>query len=232
MILSRIGYIYSIVSKTKGTVYIGSTVQEEVKTRWNQHKNNLRNNRHDNYKLHKLYYHHGVEEFIFTKEQTIEFNDYQELIDIEGIEIRHIPEDWSLNIERHPELGYIKQESFDRMRNSKKGIPKSEAIKIKIGKTNSGINHPMYGKYNTQRGKEVFLHSSRGKHYFVLNVTYFCEEFCLRTRGIFDLISGRIASCSGWTGERAPKWLVEKVKPLMKEGQLWVEIDENGNMIP
>ncbi len=42
---------------------------------------------------------------------------------------------------------------------------------------------------------------------------------------------GERKSSKGITGGYAPQWMIDKVKPLMKEGQYWVQIDEQGNII-
>ncbi len=105
----------------------------------------------------------------------------------------------------------------------------------------TGENNPMYGKSgelspnygldNTISGKELFLHFPNGKHYFVLNNKRFCKDINSSQGNISSLGTGRIKSYKGITGERAPKWLVDKVLPLMKSGQFWVEIDTEGNIL-
>lgn len=228
MEFKAIGYIYSIVSKTEGKVYIGSTIQK-LEKRWNDHRGDLRRQKHDNYKLTILYAHYGLEDLIFTCEHTIEFNDYQELIDIEGIEIRHIPEDWSLNISRYPEI------------NSMYGRKQSEESRKLISIGNSGENNPNYrlrgenspnwGTAKHKKGHELFLHFPNGSHYVILNNLRFSKNFGLNRNYISDLATKRLKSYKGITGEYAPKWLVDKVKPLMGEGIYWIEIDEQGNII-
>ncbi len=249
--MSNIGYIYSIVSKTEGTAYIDSTTREPS-IRWYEHKNDLINNNHYNYKFTMLYAHYNMDDFIFTCEQIIEFSDYQELIDIEGIEIRKIPEDWSLNIERHPETGgcfYGRKHTPEENEKNRQahlgekgywwgkigpnyGIHPSDETREKNRLSNLGEKHWHYGGDGTMVGKEAFLHFPNGKHYFEINGLRFSKEFKLSSGTLSNLITGGIESYKGITGERAPKWLVDKVKPFMDRGVYWVEIDIDGNIIP
>ncbi len=78
----------------------------------------------------------------------------------------------------------------------------------------------------------LFLHSlNYEKHYFIINSKLFCDEFYIIPRGLSQLLKGNRKHTKGWAGSYASQWLVDKVKPLMQEGQYWVEVDLEGNII-
>ncbi len=244
--MSNLGYIYSIISRNEGTVYIGSTIQIRVKNRWNFHKRELHNNKHSNDKLTELFIKYGLEDLVFTCEQVIEFEDYQELIDIEGIEIRHIPEDWCLNIGRHPEKGSgmagrnHNLESINKMSKIKQGRNNpmygrkhTEASKGKNRQSNiglqAGVNNPMYRVIMCS--KEYLYKSPGNKYYFVIALNQFCANYDLTATLMSRLAAGKRKHHKGWSGGYAEQWMIDKVKPLLKPGQYWVEIDIEGNIL-
>ncbi len=136
--MSKIGYIYSITSKSTGMVYIGSVYNRTAKYRWNEHKRKLRNKIHENWKLSYLIYHKGMDDLLFRVELKGYFPTYQDLLDIEGIWVKTVCEEFCLNIDRYPEIGGCfygrkhKQESKDKT---------SRSLKGKMGES----KNPMYG---------------------------------------------------------------------------------------
>ncbi len=130
-------------------------MQYRVEDRWNQHKNDLKNHKHCDYKLTMLYAHYGLEDLIFILEQTIEFNDYQELLDIEGIEIRHIPEDWCLNIGRHPEIGAMYNRSGENSPNWNRHP--SEETKLLWSEQRKGENNPNWNKHPSEETRDKLI---------------------------------------------------------------------------
>ncbi len=108
--------------------------------------------------------------------------------------------------------------------------PSEETLR-KQSESKMGEKNPLWGKSNTISGKEIVLHFPNGENYFITNNLRFCKEFKLHRGHIVDLIKGTLKTSQGVTGERAPKWMVDKVLPLMEEGQYWVEIDIEGNII-
>ena len=238
----KLGYIYSITSKSTGMVYIGSTVEIRVETRWSEHRLLLKSKTHPNWKLKYLIYYQGMDDLVFKMELKGYFPTYQNLLNIEGIWIRSICEEFCLNIDRWPEKGGCmydrkhKPETLIKMSESHRKYllenPMTEEHRNKNRIANSGKNNPMYGSDCTKHNKEALLHSpNKEKHYFEINTLRFCKEFELPQRNIVSLITGNLNKYKGWTGERAPKWLVDKVLPLMEPGQYWVQIDEQGNII-
>lgn len=56
--------IYKIINKINGKIYIGST--NDIRKRWNNHRCNLRNNRHENSYLQQAWNKYGEDAFEFT----------------------------------------------------------------------------------------------------------------------------------------------------------------------
>ncbi len=136
----KTGYIYSIVSKTEGTVYIGSTTEENPNDRKNHHYWELKTNIHKNYKLQRLYNKYSIEDLNFTIELWVYFNKYKELIAKEKEWISFIPEDYCLNIVREPEEGPM----YNRKHKPETKIKISENLPDM-----SGSNNGFYGKHHT-----------------------------------------------------------------------------------
>ncbi len=131
--------------------------------------------------------------------------------------------------ELHPNYGkHPLEESIEKNRQSNLGIQAGSKNPM-YGKR--GKLSPIYGHDGTIPGKEAYLHFPNGKHYLEINTARFCNDFGYDPGNMNNVILGKIKSCKGVTGERAPKWLVDKVKPLMKPGQYWVEVDLDGNII-
>ncbi len=111
------------------------------------------------------------------------------------------------------------------------GKPRSQETRDKISVANLGVLHWNYGGSCTRRGKELLMKSPSNRYYFVINKTRFCREFKLSIRSILRVITGEYKHHKGWTGKYAEQWMVDKILPLMKEDQFWVEVDINGNII-
>jgi group I intron endonuclease len=62
--------IYKIVNKINGKAYYGSSI--DLKNRLNKHKNDLKNNKHDNFHLQNAYNKYGIEAFEFIIIELIE----------------------------------------------------------------------------------------------------------------------------------------------------------------
>jgi len=71
--------VYGIINYTAGTAYIGSAVR--FSKRWNEHKNKLRKNIHENKKLQNSWNKYGEESFDFTILEMVE--DKSKLLNVE-----------------------------------------------------------------------------------------------------------------------------------------------------
>ncbi len=147
----KTGYIYSIVSKIEGTVYIGSTTKENPNGRKRYHFWELENNIHKNWKLQRLHTKYSIDDLVFIVELQVEFNDYKELIAKEKEWIRTIPEDFSLNINRDPSQAptYGKKHKLES--------------RLKMGHNQVGVKNGFYGKQHTQEAKELNRIAHLGK---------------------------------------------------------------------
>ncbi len=242
--------VYKITNLTDGKSYIGQS--GSIKTRKRQHFTKLKNNRHKNPYLQNAYNIDKEENFIHELVTEV---IVPEKLDYDNIILKHylcLAEEH--NIEwfksRITENGYnIREVSESNIgtpinvgkNNPMWGTTQTKESNLKRSIANSGKNNPNYGKIGslsysyghigTMPGKELFLHFPNGKHYFITNSRKFGKEFNLDNGHLAQLATGYLKSYKGITGERAPQWLVDKVKPLMKPGQYWIEIDINGNII-
>jgi len=119
----QISGIYKITNQINGKCYIGSS--NNIESRWQHHKSNLRKNKHSNTYLQNAWDKYGKDSFEFT---VIE-------------EVKNIGD----LLERE-------QYYMDKMESEYNIAPKanrskmSEETRHKISKANKGKNHPNYGK--------------------------------------------------------------------------------------
>lgn len=111
--------IYKILNKTNGKFYLGSAVN--FRKRWQLHKNQLRNNKHDNRYLQASWNKYGEVNFIF---EILEFCAKDVLLIREQNLI-----DWM-----HPEYNICKL-----VANSRLGVKSSPEHIAKIIKANTGV---------------------------------------------------------------------------------------------
>ncbi len=113
-----------------------------------------------------------------------------------------------------------------------KDNPHNEATKQKIRDNTPrryGKDNPNYGKIVCR--KDFYYVSPENRYYFLINIYHFAVNFNLDPNSLSKLARKINKSHKGWSGGYAPQWMVNKVKPLLKEGQLWIEIDQDGNII-
>jgi group I intron endonuclease len=136
--------VYTITNTLNGKIYIGSAFS--FKKRWNEHKNDLRNNRHKNVHLQRTWNKDKEPNFKFEiLEKVIDPNL---LLDFEQKWLDSIPKEFKYNMS---ESAYAAMTNRTHTQKSKK----------KIGIANSGENNPNYGKrgywFNKQQSKESNL---------------------------------------------------------------------------
>lgn len=95
------GWIYKITNKVNGKVYVGQTVQKNVKYRWKDHTRKLNQNNHPNKHIQASWNKYGEENFVF--EVIEEFNPEMnfDLNNLEKFWIKHYDSS-------NPEKGYNK----------------------------------------------------------------------------------------------------------------------------
>ena len=114
--------IYCIKNKINDEFYIGSSYH--IYKRRNRHFSELRNNKHKNYKLQRLYNLHGEESFLFYLIESVDIK--QNLINREQYYIDNLKPQLNINI----------------IANSSLGVKRSEETKEKIRQANLGLKHP------------------------------------------------------------------------------------------
>ena len=128
----------------------------------------------------------------------------------------------------------MSQLSRDKLSKSLSGRVLSNLTRKRISENHadvSGENNPMYGRsINT---KNYYFKSKDNRTYFITNMNKFCYSHNLTSTAMRAIPRGAKYNHShkGWTGQYAEQWMIDKVKPLMKPGQYWVQIDEKGNII-
>lgn len=141
--------IYKIYSKSTDKIYIGSTVN--YKRRKNQHINALKNNRHHNFQLQKLFNTYGIGDLEFSIIENV--NSHDLLIEREEYYIKKY-EAYSngLNLKEYfqrKQKFNLSQESKNKIRKSLKGRKKSKEHIENMSKAGKG--NPKYGLRGKKR---------------------------------------------------------------------------------
>jgi len=137
--------VYKIINKVNNHFYVGSAVN--IRQRWNQHKKDLRKNKHHNNILQNAWNRHGEGSFI---SEPIEFiGDLFELISKEQHYIDLLNPEYNINKVAGSRLG-MKHSLETRKRMSKNHADFSD------------MNNPMYGRKGPNTGK-TFSRQSREK---------------------------------------------------------------------
>lgn len=128
-----VGWIYMILNEVNGKIYIGQTYNKNgYRTRWNEHKSNLRNNNHGNKHLQCAWSTYGEESFEFILLHELVFDTEIDLKrNLNIIEIYYIHE-WNLTNDNY---GYNISKGGDS------------------GSSYVGESHPMYGKTHSEDSK-------------------------------------------------------------------------------
>lgn len=113
--------IYCIKNKINNEIYIGSSIH--IYKRRNRHFSELRNNKHKNYKLQRLYNLHGEESFLFYLIESVDIKE--NLISREQYYIDNLKPQININL----------------IANSSLGVKRSEETKEKIRQANLGLKH-------------------------------------------------------------------------------------------
>lgn len=124
------GYIYKISNNIDDRVYIGSTIN--LNKRWNEHRKDLSNNRHQNIHLQRFANKYGLDSLKF---------DILELVDDNIILVR---EQYHIDNTKH--LFNISTCATAPM----KGKTHTIESLAKIAQRSAGVNNPMYGKKRPQ----------------------------------------------------------------------------------
>jgi group I intron endonuclease len=163
--------VYCIENIIDGKRYIGQSVRG--KKRWNDHKNNLRKNKHENPYLQNAWNYYGEDNFIFSLLKTCDNQD--ELCYWENFYIKEFKTkiDWgcgynldegglggpnpSLETREKMSLAKIGKEPWN------KGIPASEEARNNLSESHKGQQSPMKGRTHTEESKKKNSESHKGK---------------------------------------------------------------------
>ena len=155
------GYIYKIISKQTCNFYIGSS--KTIDSRWRWHRNKLRNNKHHNIHLQRIYNKYGEEDLSY---HVLEMCLVENMLQLEQSYIdRFKANSLFLNvaqnagggdtISKHPDRKkIINKISLSSKKRYEKGLVSKEFLisqgRFKPGVDHSGKNNSMYGKKHRQ----------------------------------------------------------------------------------
>ena len=169
-----IGCIYKITNICNGKIYIGQTTN--FKQRVNEHKSDLKHNKHSNPDLQEDYFIYGIDNFKF--EILEECNKY----DLLELETKYI---------NKAQLGNHKI-TFDgrqRISMANKGKVISEQQKEKIRKAaKCNPNYGMKNKKHSEYSKQLMSIKKKGKYTGSSNSNYkYSEQFKQQLRHEYDI---------------------------------------------
>jgi group I intron endonuclease len=147
--------IYSIVCKTNGKGYLGSS--KNIQARWKKHLYYLRKGNHVNPYLQNSFNLHG--------EDSLEFRLIEDLTGLSPKEIREIEQiyldqmDWSFsfNVCKDSRGGEVIEEANERRRESLRKFHEENPDAIR------GENNPFYGRTHKQSSKDQVSKKNTGK---------------------------------------------------------------------
>lgn len=194
--------IYAIRNITNDKRYIGSTT--ELNERYYEHKRGLNKGTHFNPYLQKAWNKYGECSFVY---ETVEYCDVGVLLDRE--------EYWIKELKSHKsENGY---NICRKPRASRLGVKASSETILKMKKSLSGKNHPMWGKHlkketiqkikDLQTGiskptsgkrKSFVVISPTGKKIEFTGLRKFCREHSLIHSMLWRVLNGKQKEYNGW----------------------------------
>ena len=141
------GKIYKIQNKVNSKVYVGST--KNIQKRWNNHKSELRNNKHSNAHLQSSFNKYGIDNFKFSVIEEVDetsglIQREQHYMDILEPEYNIIPraDRSKLSKETKKKIGKANknpsEETRQKMSRSHKGHEVSGKVKRKLSEINKG----------------------------------------------------------------------------------------------
>lgn len=128
--------LYKIINLINGKFYIGSAVH--FRKRWELHRSNLKNNKHDNRHLQNAWNLHGDEAFKF---EILKFCDKKDLLNNEQIYINWLNPEYNIcKIVANSRLGVKSSpEHVAKIIAANKGKAKSEECKAKLRIARLGV---------------------------------------------------------------------------------------------
>jgi group I intron endonuclease len=136
--------VYVIKCKINDRFYVG--VSKDIKARWNEHKSDLKNNKHHSIKLQRSYNKYGAEAFEYSV--IYEASDYEAAVNLEMAMIKSFYGKMLLNSSASSKGFY-------------KGYKHSQEVKNKISKALIGNKYTL-GYRHTEEAKQKQREASRG----------------------------------------------------------------------
>ena len=147
--------VYSIVCKTTGKGYIGSSI--DIQYRWKKHLYLLRKGNHTNPHLQSSFNKYG--------EESLDFRLVEDLSGLQEKDVREIEQtyldlmDWSVsfNVCLDSRGGQVTEEANERRKGSLKKFHEENPDAIR------GENNPFHGRSHTQSAKDAVSTANTGK---------------------------------------------------------------------
>ncbi len=220
----KLGYIYSIVSKIEGTVYIGSTTRNIV-TRKNEHFEKLVKNKHENWKLQRIVTKYTIKDLELKLEIEYKFNNYTDLLKKEKEWISFIPEDYCLNVNRDP----IQNNFYGRQHTEE---AKEKNRQAHLGHTAWNLGVPMKqdsrlkNMYSNCSKEYVLYNLITLKKYFIINMEQFCRDFNLHSGYLIELVKGKRKTYKKWVGHYATNEESIQYREKLTQNVFWIEAND------
>jgi len=142
--------IYKIECKINNKVYVGSSVDVELRMR--KHKERLNRGTHHSPYLQSCWNKYGEGEFTFSVLEEIDARDRETIIEAEQKWMDHF-------------ISYDRANGFNvcPQAKSRLGSPVSPETRKKISAANTGENHPLWGVSLTEEHRQKISQSNKGK---------------------------------------------------------------------
>lgn len=161
--------VYKISNIKDGRYYIGHS--QNIYNRFKTHKYKLKNNKHDNIFMQRVYKKYGLDSFTFEiihKFDDVEKSKEKELEYLQNLEIRK--ELYNLNynndggdmLSHHPNKKEIIEKRSETLKENNAKLTKEE-LKDKYGL--NGEKNGMFGKTHTKEARKIFSNLHKGNKY-------------------------------------------------------------------
>lgn len=200
--MTKLSGVYLIRQKSTGLYYLGSSCH--IRKRWQQHRRELNDGIHHNYRLQAAWNKCGADDFWFM---VVDKCAPQDLIYTEQFFLDTLKP-------------WLPENGFNHAKNAEKtalGIKRTDVTKRRMSEALSGTRHPCYGKpINPEthakmmlsirgkkrpecgRRKKFELESPEGMIVSFDGVRRFCRKFNLSVGNVSSVLSGRLKQTKGW----------------------------------
>lgn len=147
--------IYSIVCKTNGKGYLGSS--KNLQFRWKKHLYHLRKGNHVNPYLQNSFNLYGEDSFEFCLIESLTGLNPEEIREIEQIYLDQMDWSFSFNVCKDSRGGEVIEEANERRRESLQKFHEENPNAVR------GENNPFYGRTHKQSSKDLVSEKNTGK---------------------------------------------------------------------